>query len=345
MIFFSSKSGKSYLIVIAIWLVVIACAYVTISYFNRQSLKLIQKIELFPSSDYAKAHLLYDEADIGFKKIMNEADKKNKNSDTKVLLSPDDELVTHTLGLYLKALDIDPVTEYSPQRCIYYERVAQIYEVCGEDYNRYEYMARALLCNENYKLAEMYAGTAAASKVKDRKAWELLANVYIGLKSWTYASVAVRQAQKAGMPDYTMLFYNAKIYFARENYQQAKESLMESLRMNPSQNKSRELMADTLEIMGESTASAHMLEDGIGHGIENSTALLYRMGMLFYKQNDLDKAIKYLSMALALAPDNPDLHWDLARALQHSGAPAHQVLEHQSIAGRINPNYKTKYLD
>ncbi len=342
---FNLKLQKRTPIIIGIWGFVLICAIVTLCYLNQRSLQLIRHIELFPTSDYMKAQLLYDEADRNFKAIMSKIEKINSQSSKQELLSDNDELVSKTLELYLTALQIDPRAEFDISKQPIYERIAQIYDGCGVGYKRYEYMARALACDGNFKLAEVYAGTAASAYPKNPDNWKLLAEIYIEQKQYTYAGTVISQAQKAGLPQWAVLLLNAKLNYQCGNLQQAKEYLIESLHLDPNQNVTRSQMTDTLEKMEEYRAALTMLEDGIGHGVESSVVLLSRLGALSMRLNEFDKAIKYYTMSIQLNPDNADLHWGLAQALQKTGAPQYKIDDHKQTAIRYNPEYEFKTLD
>lgn len=340
----SPFSKRKLLVLLALWLVVLGGACVTLYAFQRYSTRLIQRIELLPASRYDKAQLLYRQAERGYAAVLKQAEAANRDSSRTVTLSADDEVLTKTVALYVDALALDPTAPFDKSRMGHYERLAQIYDICGLGYKRFESLACALLCDKKYKLAEAYAGVSAAANAGNPDAWTLLIDVYIGLGGYNYANIAVTQAQKTGVPQHVIQMYNGKIALAKQDYQSAKECFIESLQFEPAQNYTRQLLADTLETMKETTAAASMLEDGIGHGVESSPTLLHRIAATYAIGGDYEKATKYFDMCIAIEPKAASVRWDYAQMLQKMNAPKYKINAQLQTAFALNPDYKLKHL-
>lgn len=324
------------------WLLITAILYVLIVFFNTRSLELIRHIENIRLSPYAKAQLLYQRADSGFAKVMNEVEDLNKGKNQQSLIDQNDPVLTDTLNLYFQAFVIDPSPLYSPEKKTAYERVAQLYEACGLGFKRFEYMAKSLLCDSNYKLAEVYAGTAAGANSKEYEPWELLIEVYLGLNSLNYSEIALAQAQKTGCPAWKIDRYNGRIAMAKQDWTSAKEFFMSSLRQNPSETATRLLMAETLTQLQEVAASVSMLEDGIGFGVEKSAVALNVLADQSATVQDYAKACKYYAQCIALEPNNAALRIRYAESLAQAGEPQYKVNEQMQAAITIDPAQKYK---
>src|SRR5690606_2648645 len=116
---------------------------------HANALRIINHIEYVEAGRFQRMQALYLEAERHASRVLEKARELNIDSQQKVLVPVTDPDYVSAVNLYSRAMALDPRPEFSPERRLYYDQLAQLYEAAGVETAEVRTLARAFLATGN----------------------------------------------------------------------------------------------------------------------------------------------------------------------------------------------------
>lgn len=308
--------------ILIVWFIIVGSGVATVVFLNLNASRIINHIEYVEASRFARTQVLYEEAKKYAEKALQEAARLNKNEQQRKPLPQDDPNFKRAVELFGKAFALDPRDPYSREMRQYYEILAHLYAAVGADLWAMKMGARGFLCAEDYKDAEIYAGSVTARDPKDYEAWMLQADAQIRAARLDDAEATILKMESAGAPPALVHELRGLVAEKRGLTQKAIAEYLLALEKVPENIDIRKRLATLLEGSKRLEEARKVLADGLALGGDRDPNYLHRLANLELKLGNPGQAVAYLERAVRMEPSSGDLYFDLAQAYQQIGKSA-----------------------
>ena len=204
-----------------------------------------------------------------------------------------------------------------------------------------EYSARAIELYREHQPDRSLDAFSALLKFRQPNAEELrfVGLDYVALKDLASADRWLHASLQLDKTEWRTWRYLGGVQYSEERVEEAVESFSQCLRLDPGNALAEDGLARSLEALGKSAeaASAYQLAVMFNNN-DGTTSYLppLHYGTYLLQLGDLKGALKYLTTAEKLGPEDPDVHEGLSKVFRATG-DLHQAIAEMDIASDLSP--------
>jgi tetratricopeptide (TPR) repeat protein len=204
-----------------------------------------------------------------------------------------------------------------------------------------EYSARAIKLYREHQPARSLDAFSALLKFRQPNAEELrfVGLDYVALKDLASADRWLHASLQLDKTEWRTWRYLGGVQYSEEKVPEAVESFRQCLRLDPSNALAEDGLARSLEAQGKSAEAASAYQLAVTFNSKDDAPSYLpplHYGTYLLLQRDVKGALKYLSVAEKLGPEDPEVHETLSKIFHDTG-DLQQAIAEMSIASGLSP--------
>lgn len=204
-----------------------------------------------------------------------------------------------------------------------------------------DYSARAIELYREHHPDRSLEAFSALLKFRQPSAEELrfVGLDYVALKDLASADKWLHASLQLDKTEWRTWRYLGGVQYSEERVQEAVESFSQCLRLDPGNALAEDGLARSLEALGKSAEAASAYQLAVMFNNNDGTPSYLpplHYGTYLLQLGDLKGALKYLSAAEKLGPEDPDVHEALSKIFRATG-DLHQAIAEMDIASDLAP--------